>query len=388
MTTVIATLAALVALLPPAGRNVQSETAPEIRILSPADGVYVSGIVRLQAIVQPMALVRSVRSVTFQVDGILVCTIERPPYECDWDAGPTVEEHQIRAVANLREGGRLVATVRTKKLDHAESVDVTAVQVTVTVTNSKGRFVSGLPRTAFRVFEDDRAQTIQSFASLNVPLELVAAIDISGSMRTAIPQLKGAVKEFLAAVPPRDNVTLIGFNDNIFPLTRRSKDPTARMRAVDRLAAWGGTALYDVIVRGMEMLDQMTGRKALVVFTDGEDQGSHLTSDAVLRRLEQTDATLYMIGQGPRAEAPDLRALMERLSRQSGGRAFFPDRIDELSGVFAEIIEDLSNQYLLSYSPTNTRLDGTWRAIRIELTDPTLRIRAREGYRARTGRQP
>jgi len=388
MTTAIAMLAAFAVGLLPGRWDGQGQPKPEIRVLSPADGAYVSGVVRLKAVVQPMALIGRVRNVTFQVDGNLVCMIERPPYECDWDAGPVVEEHQIRAVANLSEGGRLVATVRTKRLDHAESVDVTAVQVTVTVTNSKGRFVSGLPRSAFRVFEDEKPQTIQSFASLNVPLDLVAAIDISGSMRTAIPQLKGAVKEFLAAVPSRDNVTLIGFNDNIFPLTRRSKDPTARLRAVDRLAAWGGTALYDVIVGGMEMLDQMTGRKALVVFTDGEDQGSHLTSDTVLRRLEQSEATLYMIGQGPRAEAPDLRALMERLSRQSGGRAFFPDRIDELSDVFSEIIEDLSNQYLLSYSPTNARLDGTWRAIRIELTDPALRIRAREGYRAKTERKP
>ncbi len=364
------------------------ERRPVLRILSPEEGSYLSGRVLLKAVVEPMTAIGRVTSVAFYVDGALVCTLQRLPYECEWDAGHVVEEHLVRAVAALAEGGRLVASVHTKRLDHAEAVEVTAIQVTATVTSAAtGRFVSGLPPTAFRVYEDGVRQTIASFHAQNIALELVAAIDISGSMRTAVSQLKGAVKQFLAAVPSRDNVTLIGFNDNIFPLTRRAKDPAARLKAVDRLAAWGGTALYDVIVRGLDMLGEMAGRKALVVFTDGEDQGSHLTRDAVLRHLEESDATLYMIGQGQRAEVPDLRELMARLARQSGGRAFFPDRIDELGEVFRQIIEDLSNQYLLSYEPTNARRDGTWRTITLEMTDPALRVRAREGYRAKSDHQ-
>ena len=90
-----------------------------------------------------------------------------------------------------------------------------------------------------------------------------------------------------------------------------------------------------------------------------------------------------MIGQGPRAEVEDLRDLMMRLARLSGGRAFFPARIEELRDVFRMVIEDLSNQYLLSYVPTNSERDGTWRAIRIDLADSSLGIRAREGYRAK-----
>jgi len=357
--------------------------AIELTIQSPPENTYISGPIRLQAIVSPLSAVSQITGLTFFADGIVVCRLERPPLACDWDAGPTVEEHHIRAVATLRSGGRLVANVRTKRLDHAEKVDVDVVQVTATVTNGRGRFVPGLRREDFRVFEDDVRQPVTQFLAENVPLELLAAIDISGSMRLAIPELKEAVKEFLAAVPPTNEVTLIGFNDNIFPLTRRSRDPEARLRAVDRLAAWGGTALYDVIIRGIEMLDQATGRKALVVFSDGEDQGSHATRDDTLRRLEETDATLYMIGQGQRASAPDLRALMERLAKQSGGRAFFPDRIEDLRSVFGEIIEDLSNQYLISYAPIDTVHDGTWRTIRVELVDRSYRVRAREGYRAK-----
>jgi len=169
-------------------------------------------------------------------------------------------------------------------------------------------------------------------------------------------------------------------------LTRRTKDPAARVRSVDRFAAWGATALYDVILRGIDMLDRATGRKALIVFTDGEDQGSHASAQDVLLRLEQTDATLYTIGEGQRASVPQLRQLMSRLARQSGGRAFFPERIEELRDVFREVLEDLSNQYLVSYAASNTARDGTWRRIKLEV-DGGYEVRAREGYRARTARR-
>lgn len=358
---------------------------PAVRIVSPADGSYVSGPLRLEAVVEPLATVRSVTTLAFFADGQLVCRVSRPPFACDWDAGDFVVEHQVRAVATLAGGGRLTATVRTRKLDHAESVDVDVVQVTATVTDSRGRFVGGLPASAFRVYEDGRPQAITSFVSVDPPLELVAAIDISGSMRPWMDDVKGAVKAFLAAVPDRHEVTLLAFNDTIVPLVRRARDSAARARAVDRLAAWGATALYDVILDALDQLDRVTGRKALVVFSDGEDQGSVATREDVVRRLERSDATLYTIGLGRGATEPGLKQLMDRLARQSGGRAFLPARVDELGRVFREIIEDLSNQYLLSYAPTNTARDGTWRTIRVEVDG--YHVRAREGYRAKSRRE-
>ncbi len=357
---------------------------PGVRIVSPADGSYVSGRLRLKATVEPLAAIRSVTSLAFFADGQLVCRLARPPFECDWDAGDLVVEHQVRAVVALAGGGRLTATVRTRKLEHAESVDVEVVQVTATVTDSRGRFVGGLPASAFRVYEDGRRQTLTSFVSVDPPLELVAAIDISGSMRPWIDDVRRAVKLFLAAVPQRHEVTLLAFNDTIVPLVRRTKDLAARARAVDRLAAWGATALYDVILDGLDQLDRVTGRKALVIFSDGEDQGSIATREDVVGRLERSDATLYLIGLGRGVTEPGLKQLLERLARRSGGRAFFPARIDELGRVFREIIEDLSNQYLLSYAPTNTARDGAWRAIRVEVDG--YDVRAREGYRAKPRR--
>ena len=220
------------------------------------------------------------------------------------------------------------------------------MQVTVTVTDDDGRFVAGLPRSAFQVFEDGQPQTISHFTSENVPLELIVAVDISGSMTPVMPKLKRAVKEFLGAVPARHQVTLLGFNDAIFALTRKTTDPAERVRAVDRLAPWGATALYDVILRGTDMLGRQIARKALVVFSDGEDQGSHVALQDVERRLQTSDVTLYMIAQGRGVSHEYLRKVMQRLTTPTGGRAFYTDSIDELQGAFEELLDELSNQYL------------------------------------------
>jgi VWFA-related protein len=354
----------------------------QLVILSPGADAFLSGPTLLKARVEPDG---RASSVVFFVDGRLVCTVAKPPYECDWDAGITVTEHQVRAVANLVGGGRVIQTVRTKALGYTEKVDVDVVQVTVTVSDGHGRFVRGLPQSAFHVSEDGRPQKTSHFASEDVPLELIIGIDISGSMTPAMPKLKKAVKEFLASVPPTNVVTLLGFNDNIITLTRKTMDPAERARAVDRLAPWGSTALYDVILRGVDMLGRQAGRKALVIFTDGEDQGSHATLRDVERRLQSSDVTLYMIGQGRGLTLEPLKKVMGRLSTPTGGRALFTDSIDELHDAFTELLDELSNQYLLGYASTNGTRDDTWRRIKVDV-DGHHDIRARQGYRAATGK--
>jgi Ca-activated chloride channel family protein len=164
-------------------------------------------------------------------------------------------------------------------------------------------------------------------------------------------------------------------------VARPTADLPARLSAVDRLAPWGGTALYDVIVQAIDQLGRQTGRRALVVFTDGEDLNSRIPIEVAERRLEASDAVLYPLGMG---RAPDLRALkdvLERLARKSGGRAFFGDNVDKLDEAFGEIIKELSNQYLLGYVSKDGRRDGRWRAIKVELPGKSVRVRARQGYR-------
>jgi Ca-activated chloride channel family protein len=255
------------------------------------------------------------------------------------------------------------------------------VQVAATVTDKSGRFVRGLAKEAFRIFEDGVEQPLTLFIGEGTARELVIAVDISGSMADAMPVCREAVKGFLGALRPDDQVTLLAFNDNIFTLARRETDPAARLRAVDRLAPWGGTALHDVLLRGLDLLDQRRGRRALVVFTDGEDRSSHATEQDVERRVEVSNAPIYVIAQGRGTRERSLKHVLDRLADVSGGRSFYTDKIDELGGVFAEITEDLASQYLLAYDPIKTERDGSWRAIRVEVAGKH-RVRARQGYRA------
>jgi VWFA-related protein len=373
-----AMLAASTAQVPP-----PPPAATQLHIESPEATSFVSGPTMLRATVEPAS---GVTNVTFFVDGRQVCELGAAPFECEWDAGREVVAHQVRAVASLVGGGRTVRTIRTQGLQYADHVEVDAVQVTVTVTDDRGKFVSGIPQSAFRVYEDGKPQTLGYFASQDVPLELIVAVDVSGSMVGAMPRLKRAVKHFLGAVPSRDQVTLLGFNDSVFTLARKATDPAERVRAVDRLASWGATALYDVIVRGVDMLGRQTGRRALVVFTDGEDQGSHVTFSDVERRLQSSDVTLYMIGQGRGVTHDYLRKVMDRLTVPTGGRVFTTDNVDALQGAFEELLEELSNQYLLGYQPTNPSRDDTWREIKVEI-DGQANIRARQGYRAVPSKQ-
>ncbi len=376
--------AALLLLLLASGRaRAQPADAP-IAIASPADGSYVSGPITLEARVAGGI---DVRQMTFFADGRSVCTVVARPWVCPWDAGAGIRDHVIRVVATLAGGRRVVVTVRTRNAGYAETVDVEVVQVTATVTDDSGHFVKALTRDQFRVKEDGVPQRLTAFSGENTPLELVVAVDVSDSMRGAMTTLKAAVRAFLSAVRPTDQVTLVAFNDNIFTLARRSTDPATRLRAVDRLQPWGGTALYDAILTSLNAVGKQPGRRAVVVFTDGEDQNSAASMKRVEARLETSDATIYTIGLGRSVRDHTLASILEHMSDLSGGRPFLIDDARELDRVFGSIVEELSNQYLLSYASSNEKRDGSWRKIRVELSDGRYHVRHRQGYRAPGGRK-
>jgi Ca-activated chloride channel family protein len=356
-----------------------------VRIVSPGPDTYLSGPVLLKAIVEPPPRAREATRVLFYADGRLVCTItDAARAECPWDAGAEVKEHLVRVVVDVEGGTRLVATTRTKGLEHAETVSVDVVQVTA-VVNDGNRFVKGLTRDAFRILEDGVPQAVSHFSNEGSPLELVVAVDVSQSMAPNMPQLKNAVRRFLAALGPKDQVTLAAFNDHLFTLARRETVPAQRLRAVDRLAPWGGTALFDVIVRGVQLLSKQPGRRVLVVFSDGDDRTSHATIANVEAAMRATDTTLFMVALGRGAKEAQLRSGIQRLITLSGGRGLFVERSEHLEEAFADIVVELSNQYLIGYQSTNTKRDGSWREIAIDLPDSGHTVRARQGYRAPGG---
>jgi Ca-activated chloride channel family protein len=356
---------------------------PRLSIKAPTETTYVAGEVLLVAAVEPAGAAGDVVDVTFFADGTKVCAVTSTPFDCQWDAGARIRPRQIRVVATLKNGGRLVQTVTTRELEkYVENVDVNVVPVTVVVTDDRGRFVEGLKQKDFEIKEDGVPQKISSFWDRHSPLEQVTAIDVSSSVTDALPAMRSAAVRFLGGLEPTDQATVVGFNDTIYTLARRSTDQTVRERAIGRLRPWGGTALYDAIVQSIEGLAKQTGgRTALILFTDGDDQNSHAPLETAIAQVEASDAMIYAVGQGRAVHVKNLQKLLERIATTSGGRAFFAATPAKLDEIFAEILDDLHHQYLLSYPAPDDQRDGKYHKVTVTANGGKYHVRARQGYR-------
>jgi VWFA-related protein len=351
---------------------------PSIAFDEPTAESYLAGPTTLRAVVNPATTV--VSRVDFFVDGVRVCQATSRPFECAWDAGAAVKERVLRAVAILTSGDRLAATVRTRALPVVtESTGVDVVLVPFVVTDDRRRFVKGLERSRFRVLEDEVAQDVSYFEAEEVPLEIVIAIDISGSMAKSMPQLKQALKRFVQAFKPTDRATLIGFNHQVYVLQQRETDHARLAGSIDGLTAAGGTALYDAILTSLDLLGPEVQRRAVLVFSDGDDQSSLTSSEPVERRVRSSDAVAYFITLGG---SGDGRRILTRLAEISGGRTFSIGGIGELDEALDVVREELENQYLIGYTSRNTARDGSYRRIRVVASEQRHQIRARQGYRA------
>lgn len=352
--------------------------ASRLVIVEPTADAIVVG--RSRVVVQIDAPTAAVRGVQVFVDGRLACTVSAPPWECPFDGGATPTAHHVRVVARVGEADRFVANVRTRSLGFTEAVRVDAVQVPVVVRDGDGRFVRGLKAADFVVKENGVAQTLTQAIDESVPLEVVLAVDISASMADVMSQVIRAGTAFMDRLRPQDAATVLAFNDNRFVVVDTEKDPAKRRAALAGLQPWGGTALYDALGEALDLSARGTGRKGIVVFSDGADQASRLTSRTAIGRIQQSDAMVYTIAFGSGSEDQHLRKQLEGYAKASGGRVYFPRDPEDLERAFADIIEELSSQYLLSYAPSSTR--PGWRTLDVGVVRPGLRVRARDGYMA------
>jgi len=175
--------------------------------------VIVSGNTRIEIVIEPASEMANIKTVTFSVNGRLACMLERPPFTtCSFEPGDVVRGHHIRVVATLTDGRRLVDNVRTRDIGYAERIRTSAVLVPLIVTDG-GVFVRGLKQQDFELFEDGVKQPIASLVSDNVPLDLVLAIDVSGSMESALGDVKAAVKQLLAEDPSEVKALLQELHD-------------------------------------------------------------------------------------------------------------------------------------------------------------------------------
>ncbi|HUR32162.1 MAG TPA: VWA domain-containing protein [Vicinamibacterales bacterium] len=355
---------------------------PALSITSPGPDTVVSGPTKIEIATTPPDAARAIEAVTFTVDGRLACTVEAAPFVCSWNPGDVVRGHHIRVVATLKGGGLLKDNVHTKDLGFTERVRTDAVLVPVIVKHD-GEFVRGLRQQDFEIVEDGVKQSIASLASEDAPLDLVLAIDVSGSMEHALDDVKVAVKQLLRKLRHGDAATLVGFNETMFLAAEREKDQPARERAIDLLSAWGGTALYDATVRSVDLVSHEWGRKGIVIFSDGDDRNSLTSRETATARVQASDAMLYTVGFGGGSTVPVLRTKLESYAKATGGRAFFPRRTEDLDAVFDQVVTELANQYVLSYASTNLKQDNGWRSIKVRVRrQGRFDVRAREGYRA------
>ncbi len=356
--------------------------APVLTIVRPTADEYLLGPTELVADVSPQTI--HVVDVTFVVDGKQICKVTSRPFKCAYDAGSGTASRTVRVRATFPSGDPLTETVRTKGYNFAHAVAVEAILVSVHVTDDRGRFVEGLQQPQFKVLEDGVPQDVTSFLSENAAGSLLLALDISGSMSPAVGELTSATSQFLKSLRPTDRVTLTGFSNSLFVLAPATADAAARQAALEQLHPAGGTALYDSMIRGVELLKPQSSPRAMVVFTDGDDDASLATLDGVRSALQSNDVVLYFIAQGRAEHDQALRAELAKVAIETGGAAYFSSRMSSLQEHFANIVADLSHQYVLFYSPKRELGDGAWRKIAVQVQDGDrkLTVRARQGYLA------
>lgn len=277
-------------------------------------------------------------------------------------------------------------------------VNVDLVVVYASVFDKQDRFISGLKKENFNLYEDGDRQDITYFSQVDVPITIGIALDLSGSMEDKKEQVNRAARAFIQAGNPDDQVFLIGFNDIIEELCGFTNDVDEITDALENSITAGGTALYDAIYLGVEKAHQGSKfKKAIIVISDGEDKDSFYSLSDLIDFVQESDVQIFSIGfldkipskslfgKWFKTDAEKAREALERISAESGGKAYFPDEVTDIHGIVAEIASELRNQYSIGYVSSNTARDGSWRRIVVRLDKGVagnLRVRHRTGYYA------
>jgi Ca-activated chloride channel homolog len=275
-------------------------------------------------------------------------------------------------------------------------VDTTVVLINVTVTDPLNRFVTGLEKENFRLFEDKIEQKVTQFASEDAPLSIGLVFDTSGSMGNKLAKSREAVAHFFKTANPEDEFFLVQFNDRpemVMDFTTNLEDIQNRLTFTQ---SKGRTALLDAVYMALNKMKKAHNpRKALLIISDGGDNSSRYTESEIKNRVREADVQTYAIGifepvasRGRTAEELSGPSLLSEMAEQTGGRHFAVENLNELPDVAAKIGIELRNQYILGYTPTNKERDGKYRKVQVKLVQPRglppLRAFWRLGYYAPT----
>jgi Ca-activated chloride channel family protein len=262
-------------------------------------------------------------------------------------------------------------------LSQTLKVDVNLVNIFATVKDPQGNFVTNLTKDDFRVYEDDQPQDVQIFERQDkVDSSIGLLMDTSGSMVDIIPFMTRGIREFTRALPRTDDYFVVSFGTNV-RLVHTSSQPRKDLEdALTKVRAFGTSSLYDGLLYSMERLERSDRpRKALIVFTDGDDNASNVGHGRVVEEVQSSAVLLYFIAIG----SPVLvdSHTLEPLSDLSGGRTLYISKQEAVSPVMEQIRTELSQQYYLAYYVS--KRPGFHR-LRVEVPGRSLRIRAKTGY--------
>ena len=281
------------------------------------------------------------------------------------------------------------------KPDSDESVEtirhvVNEVRVVFTVTDRHGRYIKDLKSSDFRVIDDQKPAELRSFRSeTDLPLQVGLLVDASNSVRDRFKFEQEAAIEFLNAIirPRYDKAFVVGF-DATPEVTQDFTDNTESLSAgVRMLRAGGGTAMYDALYfacRDKLLKQEQTGpvRRAIILLSDGEDNLSHVTREEAIEMAERAEVIVYTISTNISGMKGNGDKVLERIADATGGRAFFPFQMRDVSDAFLSIQEELRSQYAVAYKPANFIADGRYRTIEILAQQKGLKVRTRKGYYA------
>ncbi len=267
---------------------------------------------------------------------------------------------------------------------------IDVINLAISVTDSRNRFVTDLSRDDFLVFEDGVRQEISLFTHENLPISLSLLIDCSASMDDKLKQAQQAATRFIRTLKPEDLAQVIQFNDRPLILQDFTDDRVALETAVGRTLAAGATALHNSLYVAFKDLTKQKSaelrRRAIVLLSDGEDTASIVTDDQVLELAKKTEIATYAISlrnrsQGDSPNFSQAAYFLTALARETGGNVYFPGSISEIDSVYDRIADELRTQYYLGYVSSNKRKDGKWRRIVVRTNGrDDVQIRHKIGY--------
>ena len=276
-------------------------------------------------------------------------------------------------------------------------VGVDIVSLNVTVTDGATRYVTDLDQPDFQVFEDGIKQDVSFFSRRQQPIALSLLLDSSASMEDKLPTLQAAASSFVRRLKANDISQVIDFDSRVEVRQGFTGNHDELIGAIDQTAPGGSTSLHNAIYIALKELKKVRAvseedvrRQALIVFSDGEDTSSLVTFDEVLDLAKRSETSIYTIAlRGSDTQTKGFREaeyVMKTLAQSTGGRAFFPAKVEDLDGVYAQIADELASQYTIGYTSKNARRDGAWRRIIVQVTRPNVTPRAKTGYYAPTAR--